>query len=141
MCSKVWFFSHIINKIVSLILNYNIWNSYVNYFSFCINILPQVAIWIGPWTISLSKGFNHIKHQCVDLWSIFVSNCLRCFTCQEKSGFRWTLYQSAYENPLLLLIEILNQCSCMHQRISGFCYLLRLKVSAAFPIKSTIATS
>jgi hypothetical protein len=36
-------------------------------FFFCINILPQVVVLAGVWTVSLFEGFNHIKHWCIDL--------------------------------------------------------------------------
>jgi len=36
---------------------------------------------LGSWTIFLFKGFNHVIHMCINLWSCCVRGCLRCLTC------------------------------------------------------------
>ena len=42
------------------------------------NKMLQVVIWLGPWTVSLSRGLTTSKNRCVDLWYICVSGCSWC---------------------------------------------------------------
>ena len=42
------------------------------------NKLLQVSIWLGLWTVSLSRVLTMSKHWCVDLWSVCVSGFSWC---------------------------------------------------------------
>ena len=83
------------------------------------NKLLQVAIWLGPWIVSLLRVLT--MWQTLVCWSVL-------YLCEAVSqgvqSFGSTLctrtwYQSVYEESLLVLIKIWNRCCWNFERVSG----------------------
>ena len=93
------------------------WEAHVTFFILH-NKLLQLAIWLGPWTVSLSRVLT--TWQTSVCWSMI-------YLCEAVSkgvqSFGSTLctrtwYQSIYEEPLSVLI-IWNRCCRNFERVSG----------------------
>ena len=105
--------------------SWSIMRSSCNFLSFHKKLL-QVAIWLGPWTISLSRVLT--TWQTSVCWSVIylceaVAEGVRSFgstLCTQA----W--YQSFYEEPPSVLIKIWNRCCRNFKRVSGFLVSMHL---------------
>ena len=96
-----------------------LWESHVTFFLLH-NKLLQVAIWLGPWTISLLRVLT--TWQTSVCWFVI-------YLCEVVSLGVWsfgstlctlTWYQNFYEESLSVLIKIWNRCCRKFERVSGF---------------------
>ena len=99
------------------------------------NKLIQVVIWLGPWTVSLSRVLT--TWQTSVCWSVI-------YLCEVVSlsvqSFGSTLctrtwYQSVYEEPLSVLIKIWNRCCRKFERVFGFGFSMHLWHVGAVPLR------
>ena len=108
-------------------------SSYVNLFILH-NKLFQVAIWLGPWTISLSKVLT--MWQTSVCWSMIylcevVSQGVQSFGSTVCTR---TWYPSFYEELLLVLIKIWNRCWRNFERVSVSRFYVHLWPMGAIPL-------
>ena len=98
------------------------------------NKLLQVAIWLGPWTVSLSRVLT--TWQTSVCWSMIylcevVAEGVRSFgstLCTQ------TWYQSVYEEPLSVLIKIWNRRCRNFEWVSGSRVYVHLWHVGAIPL-------
>ena len=109
------------------------WEAHVTFFLLH-NKLLQVAIWLGMWTVSLSRVLT--TWQTLVCWYVI-------YLCEVISQgvwyfgstlCTWTWYQSIYEEPLLVLIKIWNWCFWNFERVSSSRFFVHLWHVGAIPL-------
>ena len=109
-------------------------SSYVTFFLLH-NKLLQVAIWLGPWTVFLSRVLT--TWQTSMCW--FVIYLYESFAQGVRSfGINLctrTWYQSFYEEPLLVLIKIWNRCCRNFERFFGSGFSMHLWPMGGVPLR------
>ena len=110
-----------------------LWEAHVTFFILH-NKLLQVAIWLGPWIVSLSRVLTTWKT--LVYWSVIylcevVAEGVRSFGSTMCS---WTWYQSFYEELLSVLIKIWNRCCWNFERVSGSRFFVHLWPVGAIPL-------
>ena len=108
-------------------------SSYVTFF-FLHNKLLQVAIWLGPWTVSLSRVLT--TWQTLVYWSVICLCEVVVLGVRSLGSTLCTLtwYQSFYEEPLSVLIKIWNRCCRNFERVSGYGFFVHFLPMGAVPL-------
>ena len=111
-----------------------LWEAHVTFFLLH-NKLLQVAIWLGPWTISLSRFLT--TWQTLVCWSV-IYLCEADFQGVRSFGSTLctrTWYQSFYEESLSVLIKIWNRCYRNFERVSSSRFSIHFWPLGAIPLR------